>query len=92
MNNPAFPDLGDLWRDLLRQWEDAGNSLGTDAMKRPEFGKFMNQATSSSAAMQRVFADLSASYLAALNLPTNLTSPRLPNGFTRSKNELKRSS
>lgn len=70
MSNPAFPDFGNLWRDLLRQWEDAGNSLGTDAMKSPEFSKFMNQATSSSAALQRVFADLSAKYLAALNLPT----------------------
>ena len=39
MNNPAFPDFGDLWRDLLRQWEDAGNSLGTDVMKSPEFSK-----------------------------------------------------
>jgi hypothetical protein len=70
VNNPAFPDFGNLWHDLLRQWEDAGNSLGTDAMKSPEFSKFMNQATSSSAALQRVFADLSAKYLAALNLPT----------------------
>ena len=70
VNNPAFPDFGNLWRDLLRQWEDTGNSLGTDAMKSPEFSKFMNQATSSSAALQRVFADLSAKYLAALNLPT----------------------
>jgi len=70
VNNPAFPDFGNLWRDLLRQWEDAGNSLGTDAMRSPEFSKFMNQATSSSAALQRVFADLSAKYLAALNLPT----------------------
>jgi hypothetical protein len=35
-------------------------------MKSPEFSKFMNQATSSSAALQRVFADLSAKYLAAL--------------------------
>ena len=70
MSDPAFPDFGNLWRDLLRQWEDAGNSLGTDAMNSPEFSKFMNQATSSSAALQRVFADLSAKYLAALNLPT----------------------
>jgi Poly(R)-hydroxyalkanoic acid synthase subunit (PHA_synth_III_E) len=70
VNNPAFPDFGDLWRDLLRQWEDAGNALGTDAMKSPEFSKFMNQATSSSAALQRVLADVSARYLAALNLPT----------------------
>jgi hypothetical protein len=70
VNNPAFPDFGNLWRDLLRQWEDAGNSLGTDAMQSPEFSRFMNQATSSSAALQRVFADLSAKYLAALNLPT----------------------
>jgi len=37
MNNPAFPDFGDLWHDLLRQWEDAGKALGTDAMKSPEF-------------------------------------------------------
>jgi hypothetical protein len=70
VNNPAFPDFGNLWRDLLRQWEDAGNSLGIDAMKSPEFSNFMNQATSSSAALRRVFADLSAKYLAALNLPT----------------------
>ena len=70
MSDPGYPDFGNLWRDLLRQWEDAGNSLGTDAMKSPEFSKFMNQATSSSAALQRVFADLSAKYLAALNLPT----------------------
>ena len=70
MNNPAFPDIGNLWRDLLRQWEDAGNALGTDAMKSPEFSKLMNQANSSSAALQRAFADLSAKYLAAMNLPT----------------------
>jgi hypothetical protein len=70
VSNQAFPDFGNLWRDLLRQWEDAGNSLGTDAMQSPEFSKFMNQATSSSAALQRVFADISAKYLAALNLPT----------------------
>jgi hypothetical protein len=70
VNNPALPDIGDLWRNLLRQWEDASNSLGTDAMKSPEFSKFMNQVTGSSAALQRVFADLSARYLAALNLPT----------------------
>jgi hypothetical protein len=70
VNNPAFPDFGNLWHDLLRQWEDAGNSLGTDAMKSPEFSKFMNLVTSSSAALQGVFADLSAKYLAALNLPT----------------------
>jgi Poly(R)-hydroxyalkanoic acid synthase subunit (PHA_synth_III_E) len=70
VDNPAFQDFGNLWRDLLRQWEDAGNSLGTDAMKSPEFSKFMNQTTSSSVALQRVFAELSTKYLAALNLPT----------------------
>ena len=70
MSNPAFPDFVQLWRDLLRQWEDAGNSLTTDAMKSPEFSKFMNQTTTSSAELQRVFADFSAKYLAALNLPT----------------------
>ena len=70
VNNPAFPDYGNLWRDPLRQWEDAGNSLGTDAMQSPEFSRLMNQATSSSAALQRVFADLSAKYFAALNMPT----------------------
>ena len=70
MSNPAFPDIGNLWRDLLRQWEDAGNAIGTDAMKSAEFSKLMNQANSSSAALQRAFADLSAKYLAAINLPT----------------------
>jgi hypothetical protein len=70
VSDPGYPDFGNLWHDLLRQWEDAGNSLGTDAMKSPEFSKFMNQVTSSSAALQGVFADLSAKYLAALNLPT----------------------
>jgi len=70
VSNPAFPDIGNLWRDLLRQWEDAGNAIGTDAMKSAEFSKLMNQANSSSAALQRAFADLSAKYLAAINLPT----------------------
>jgi hypothetical protein len=30
VTNPAFPDFGSLWCDLLRQQEDAGNSLGTE--------------------------------------------------------------
>jgi len=70
VSNPAFPDIGNLWRDLLRQWEDAGNAIGTDAMKSAEFSKLMNQASTSSAALQRAFADLSAKYLAVINLPT----------------------
>jgi hypothetical protein len=70
VNNPAFPDFWNLWRDLRRQREDAGNSLGTDALQSPEFSKFMNQATNFSAALQHVSADISARYPAALNLPT----------------------
>jgi hypothetical protein len=37
VTNPAFPDFGNPWRDLLRQWEDAGKVLGTDAMNSSEF-------------------------------------------------------
>jgi hypothetical protein len=69
VNDPAFPDFGNLWRDLLRHREDAGNS-GADALRSPEFSKFTNPATKSSAALQHVSADTSARYLAPPNLPT----------------------
>ena len=64
------PDFGDLWRDLLRQWEDAGNSLGVDAMKTVEFSQAMNQATNLSMAAQNLFAQTFSKYFAAMNLPT----------------------
>jgi hypothetical protein len=64
------PDFGDIWRDLLRQWEDASNSLGVDAMKTVEFSQAMNQATSLSMAAQGLFAQTFSKYLGAMNLPT----------------------
>ena len=64
------PDFGDIWRDLLRQWEDASNSLGVDAMKTVEFSQAMNQATSLSMAAQGLFAQTFSKYLSAMNLPT----------------------
>jgi hypothetical protein len=70
VDNPAFADFENLWRDLQRRWDDAGNSLGADALQCPEFSKFINQAANFSAALQHVSADVSARYLAALNLPT----------------------
>jgi hypothetical protein len=39
------PDFGDVWRDLLRQREDAGNSPGADAIKAAEFGQATNRIT-----------------------------------------------
>jgi hypothetical protein len=64
------PDFGDIWRDLLRQWEDAGNTLGVDAMKTAEFSQAMNQVTNLSMAAQNLLAQTFSKYLAALNLPT----------------------
>jgi len=64
------PDFGDIWRDLLRRWEDAGNSLGVDAMKTVEFSQGMNQATNLSMAAQSLFAQTFSKYLTAMNLPT----------------------
>jgi hypothetical protein len=64
------PDFGDVWRDLLRQWEDTGNSLGADAMKTAEFSQVMNGATNLSTAVQNLFAQTFSKYLAAMNLPT----------------------
>jgi hypothetical protein len=64
------PDFGDVWRDLLRQWEDTGNSLGADAMKTAEFSQVMNGATNLSTAVQNLFAQTVSKYLAAMNLPT----------------------
>jgi hypothetical protein len=64
------PDFGDVWRGLLRQWEDTGNSLGADAMKTAEFSQVMNRATNLSMAVQNLFAQTFSKYLAAMNLPT----------------------
>jgi hypothetical protein len=64
------PDFGDIWRDLLRRWEDAGNSLGSDAMKTAEFSEAMNKATNLSVAAQNLFTQTFSKYLTAMNLPT----------------------
>jgi uncharacterized membrane protein len=64
------PDFGDIWRDLLRQWEDAGNSLGIDAVKTAEFSQAMNHATNLSMAAQNLLTQTFSRYRAALNLPT----------------------
>jgi hypothetical protein len=83
VDNPAFPDFGNLWRDLRRRWEDAGNSLGADALQSPEYGEFINRAANFSAALQHVSADVSARYLAALNLPTKSDITAMAGGFMR---------
>ena len=70
MSHGTNPDFGDVWRDLLRQWEDTGNSLGADAMKTAEFSQVMNGATNLSTAVQNLFAQTFSKYLAAMNLPT----------------------
>jgi hypothetical protein len=64
------PDFGDIWRDLLRRWEEMGNSLGADAMKTAEFSQAMNQATNISMAAQNLFAQTFSKSLIAMNLPT----------------------
>lgn len=70
MSYGTNPDFGDVWRDLLRQWEDAGNTLGVDAMKTAEFSQAMNQATNLSMAAQNLFAQTFSRCLTAMNLPT----------------------
>jgi hypothetical protein len=70
VSDGAYPDFADVWRQLLRQWEDMGNSLGVDALKTPEFGQAMNQATNLSMTAQNLFAQTFSKYLAAMNLPT----------------------
>jgi hypothetical protein len=66
----AYLDVGDIWRDLLRQWEETGNSLGADAMKTAEFSQVMNQAANLSMAAQSLFAQTFSRYFTAMNLPT----------------------
>jgi hypothetical protein len=66
----AYPDFADIWRQFLRQWEDMGNSLGTDTMRTAEFSQAMNQATNLSMAAQNLFAQTFSKYLTAMNLPT----------------------
>ena len=70
MSHGPHLDFGDIWRDLLRRWEDAGNSLGADAMKTAEFSQAMNQAANLSMAAQNLFAQTFSKYLTAMNLPT----------------------
>jgi hypothetical protein len=70
VSNGTSPDFGDIWRNLLRQWEDMGNSLGADAMKTAEFSQAMNQATILSMAAQNLFAQTFSKSLIAMNLPT----------------------
>jgi TolA-binding protein len=64
------PDFGDIWRDLLRRWEDAGNSLGADAMKTAEFSQAMNRATGLSVAAQSMFEQAFSKHLVTMNVPT----------------------
>jgi hypothetical protein len=70
VSNGTSPDFGDIWRNLLRQWEDMGNSLGADAMKTAEFSQAMNQATNLSMAAQNLLAQTFSKSLIAMNLPT----------------------
>ncbi|MBR0801390.1 hypothetical protein JQ615_39185 [Bradyrhizobium jicamae] len=65
-------DVLDIWRDVLRQWEAVGNSLGGDAMMTAEFSQAMNQAANVSMAAQGLFAQTFSKYLAAMNLPTRV--------------------
>jgi hypothetical protein len=72
VSDGAYPDFADIWRQLFRQWEEMGNSLGVDAMKTTEFSQAMNQATNLSMAAQSLFAQTFSKYLAAMNLPTRV--------------------
>jgi hypothetical protein len=70
VSNGTNPDFGGIWRELLRRWEDAGNSLGVDAMRTAEFSEAMNKASTLSMAAQNLFTQTFSKYLTAMNLPT----------------------
>jgi len=70
LGDNAVPDFGNLLRDLLRQWEDAGNALGGEAMKTAEFSQAINQAIGFSVSAKEFVSEMTGKHLAALNLPT----------------------
>src|SRR5208337_322858 len=70
MGDNAVPDFWNLWCDLLRQWEDAGNALGGEAMKTAEFSQAMNEAIGFSVTAKEFVSEMTGKHLAALNLPT----------------------
>jgi hypothetical protein len=70
MADSGFGQLGELYREMLNQWERTVNELGGQALKSGEFSGTMNKATSVSLKLHQAMGESMAKGLAALNLPS----------------------
>ncbi len=67
--NPATDPMG-FFRDMLGQWEQMGNQVGSKMMESPEFAKIMHQGTAASLQAQNAMQEGMAKALSAANIPS----------------------
>jgi polyhydroxyalkanoate synthesis regulator phasin len=67
--NPATDPMG-FFRDMLGQWEQMGNQVGSKMMESKEFAQLMHQGSAASMQAQNAVQEAMAKALAAANIPS----------------------
>ncbi len=70
MATPPPLDPTSFFRDMLAQWESAGNEIGSKMLHSPEFAQMMGQGTNASMQMQTMVSEAMAKALATFNMPS----------------------
>jgi hypothetical protein len=68
-SNPATDPMA-FMRDMLGQWEQMGNQLGSKMMESKEFAQVMHQGTAASLQAQNALQEGMAKALSAANMPS----------------------
>lgn len=67
--NPATDPMG-FFRDMLTQWEQMGNQVGSKMMESKEFAQIMHKGTAASLQAQNAVQEGMAKALSAANMPS----------------------
>ena len=67
--NPATDPMG-FFRDMLNQWEQMGNQVGSKMMESKEFAQLMHQETAASLQAKNAMNEGMTKALAAANMPS----------------------